>query len=83
MKPDTAFIRADGRTVLDAVTTIHSDFAMIIHPGHTKYNHPLRFNQPVQQSLTVFALFLIFALTSTLTLIRVLAVFWLSLAFIS
>ena len=48
MKPDAAFIRADGGTVLYPVATIDPDFTMIIDPGYTKYNHPFRFDQSIQ-----------------------------------
>ena len=55
VEADAAFVRADGRGVLDAVAAIDLDLAMVVDPGDAEHDDPLRFDQAVEQA--VFGVF--------------------------
>ena len=48
MKTQPAFVRAKGAIHLNAKTPVHLDLAFIVNPRDPKLNHPLRFDQTLQ-----------------------------------
>ncbi|MNV02192.1 hypothetical protein D3C71_924220 [compost metagenome] len=51
MKAHAALERTDGRAVLHAPGAIDVGLALVVGPCHAELNHPLRFDQPLQQPM--------------------------------
>src|SRR3569623_38916 len=51
MKTRTSLVGANSRAMLDPVTSINVDLAVIIHPGHPENNDSLRFDKPIQNAM--------------------------------
>ena len=42
VQTDTALVRTDSAVELTAVACVYLNIAVVVHPGHTEGNHPLR-----------------------------------------
>src|SRR5437870_3118986 len=48
MKPETTFVRSDRAVHLNPESAVHMHLTGVVLPRHSKYNDPLRFDDPFQ-----------------------------------
>ena len=51
MEPQAALIGADGAVELHPVAVVYLNLALVIHPGNTEHDDPLRGDETLQKSV--------------------------------
>ena len=51
MEPQTALVGADGAVELHTIAVVHLNLSLVVHPGNTEHDDPLRGDETLQKGV--------------------------------